>query len=793
MLFAFVANSQTYAVSGKVIDNNGEAISFSTVLLIAEEDTSNVTGVVTNDDGTFNFSELNKGSYTLQVSYIGFETHKQDISIISNRTLQAIILQEAEANLDEVFISVKTPTIIREAGKLIFNVENTSLSVGDTYNLLKKTPGVLVLGNQISIKKSTPIIYLNNKRVYLTNGELISLLKSMDASNIKSVEVITIPSAKYDAEAESVLNIITSKAVSIGYKGSINTTYEQAVYSKYRFSTAHFYKNDRLNAYASYSFSPRKEYKQDDNFVRFFNPDNATTKSIWESDFEKVTKSNAHQGNLILDFNLNKKNALSFSSTVLVSPNKRFKNYVLGEIFNEQRDVDSTFKTKSNVTHDTKNLSFNLEHTLRFNENKSSLTTSVNYILYDNSQAQNLTTDYNLPSGDLINNIRFFTDANQDSNIFTAQTDFNNNLSEGSFETGIKYSNIDTESGLDFFNFEGDTPQINEALSDLFIYKESIFAGYVNYSKKWGDLSFNAGIRGEYTDVKGNSKSLGIVNNQDYFDFFPAISSLYNLNENNSIGISYRRSIERPRYQSLNPFSYFITDNISNSGNPNLNPSIKNKYALSFTHKNKWVFEGYYIYYKNPLTLLTFQDNLNNNTQAIDTNIISDINYSLDISYSSPLYSWWYLMVYTSTYYLENEFLSIASEPEIYSNNTLGFYLQMYNGLTLSKDKTITSDITLLYISNLIYGSFDYKNTFNFSVSFRKSLWNKRASISIGVDDLFDTTNIPLTSRYYNQDNGYFAKHESRLFRLGFKYNFGNFKLRNNNRNIKIKESERLD
>jgi hypothetical protein len=407
------------------------------VLVYEKEGSQASSGAVTDESGNFTLINLNEQDYYVEFSMVGFTTVSRTINTsTSEKTI--ITLTENIEELDETVITAKAPTIKREPGKLIFNVEETSLSTGDTFNLLTKTPGVLVIGDQIQVKRTRPIIYLNDKRVYLTSSELASLLKSMDASNIKSIEVIDNPSSKYGAEATSVLNIITSKAVSIGYKGSVNATYEQAVFSKYRFSTAHFYKNDWLNMYANYSFSPRKDYKEDDNYIRFFNSDNISTKTIWESKFEKVTHSKAHQGNVILDFTLNDRNSLSFASTVMVSPNKTFENKVNGEIMDAQRQLDSVFKTMSFLENDATNLSFNLEHKIDLDEDGTKLTTSVNYIIYDNEQTQELNTDYSLLTGELINNVNFFTDANQDSKIFTGQTDLLKTIAEGDFETGLK-------------------------------------------------------------------------------------------------------------------------------------------------------------------------------------------------------------------------------------------------------------------------------------------------------------------------------------------------------------------
>ncbi len=783
--------SQNAFIKGHVVDSENNPLSFVNILLYEKSGFQAIGGTASDESGLFTIEELDEGEYYIEFMMIGFSTVSKSIKLPDENNLGRITLIENPEELNEAVITVKNPSIKKEAGKLTFNVENTSLSTGNTLNLLSKTPGVLVIGDNISIKNSTPIIYFNNKRVYLSATELASLLKSYDASDIKSIEVITNPSANYDAETGTVLNIITSKAISIGYKGSVKATYEQAIFAKYNFGTSHFYKNDWLNMYANYSFSPRKEFKQDDSYIKFFNPDDST-KSFWESDFNRTTKSYGHQGNVILDFTLNDKNLLSFSSNVFVSPNKQFSNNVDGEIFNAQKRLDSTFTTISSLENDTSNLSFYLEHEIYFGEKESSLTTSVSYIKYDNMQTQDLSTDYNLPSGEFLNNISFFTDANQDTNIFTALSDYNTSLAEGTFKTGLKYSRIKTESGLDFFNIENNLPTYVEALSDLFIYNESIYAGFINYEKKWDNWTINAGVRGEFTKTEGDSRSLGIVNTQDYFDVFPSAFLLHDINENKSLSISYKRSLERPRYQSLNPFTYFITDNNVNQGNPNLVPSIKNKYMVSYSHNSKWFVDFYYIYKKDKLGLLTFQDNESSTIRNIESNLISDVNYSVDITYSSELFSWWYFGAYTSTYYMENEFYAIESEPDTYTNSTFGFFGQIYNGLTLSKDRSFTSDITLLYVSNLIEGAYDYNNQFNLSFSLRKSFWNKRAIITVGIDDVFDTYNVPVTSKYYNQDLSYFAHLESRLFRLGFKYNFGNIGLRENIRPILDDEKDRL-
>lgn len=795
ILQTFTVFCQDFSISGTITDDKGEAFSFVTILLneITTSGLSDTTikGATSDDAGQFLLTGIESGKYQLSVSFLGYETMSQTIEVSKDIEIGTFVLIEKNEALDEVVVSAQRPIITKEPGRLTFTVENTSLATGNTLALLAKTPGVLIVQDRISIKNLPTTIYINNKRVYLSASEVTSLLTNMDASFIKSIEVISNPSASYDAEGGAVLNIETSKAISIGYKGSAGISYEQAIFPKYNLNTSHFYKNDWLNFYASYGFSPRKEVKDQEDHITFFEP-NGQPSSLWESDFKRTTRSWAHQGNLVADFTLNDKNELSISSQISVSPNRAYENEVFTRIFNPQRQLDSTFATRSSLNNDKANLSFNAQHVLTLGKNGTTLTTAANYVSYNEEQIQDVNTQYFLPSGDFLRNNSFFTQSDQDTKIYTGQSDLSFSLGSVAMKSGVKYSRIETDSKLDFFDTDTGSVVFNNDLSDNFIYKESIYAAYIEFAKKWTNWNLKAGLRGEYTDVSGDSRSLGEVNTQEYFEVFPTASIERTLSNKDKIGLSYARRINRPRYQSLNPFRYFLNENNFTGGNPNLGPAFDSKITLSYNLKNKWFFELYYQETKNPLGTLSFQDNTEFTVRSIDANLIRNFQYSLDVSHGGSLVSWWYVSAYTSAFYLENEFFSVESLEETYSNHVFGLFVQLYNGLTLSEKAGITSDVTARYLSNFIYGSYDQENQFSLSFSIRKSLWNKRAVLSIGVNDIFDTNNIPLVSRYYNQDNSYFSMAESRLFRASFTYNFGNARLRNNKRNVRTDESDRL-
>ena len=795
LLFFFSVStlfSQNSIITGLLKDESNSPLSFVNVLLFEKDAAEPFKGATTDENGRFRIENIKDGSYKIKFSFVGFLATEKDIELVSTKNIGELILKTAVESLNAAVISLKRPTIQRTSEKLVFNVENSSLSVGNTFDLLKKTPGVVIIGEKIDVRFKSPTIYFNGKRVYLSSSEVVSLLRSIDASFIKSVEVITNPSAQFDAEAGVALNIITSKAVSIGYKGSVNGTYEQGVFSKYNVGTSHFYKNKWLNFYGSYGFSPRKDYKEDKNRIQFFEP-NGDANSTWNTHFEKVTRSNAHQANVILDVNITPSQTLGVSANISASPNKTYNNSGLTEMYSAQQQLDSTFTTGSALGYDTSNLSFGLEYKIELDEDGSTIAAASNYIDYNNEQTQSVMTNYFSPSNVLLRESSFNTDAIQSSKIYTGQVDLNTPLFSGDLKAGIKYSNIDTNSKLDFFDVENNETLLNSKLSDDFNYKENIYAQYVSYQIGSENWDLTAGLRGEYTVINATSICLGELDTQRYFKLFPTANIQYQLNENNGLGLSYKRAIKRPRYQSLNPFKYFITEYNYNAGNPNLVPSIENKITLSYDYKGKLFFDAYYQYFRNSLSILTFQDNQNNVLRNVDTNLISDFQYSFDLIFVDSIMPWWFLQLVTSTFYLENEFYSIESIEETYSNDTFGFYASLYSNFDLNKEGSLTADLNVLYISNMITGGYDYKNQFSTSVSVRKSFWDKRASITVGVDDMFNTTTIPVTTNYYNQDNSYFARAETRLFRLGFRYNFGNARLRDNSRNSRSAESDRLD
>ncbi|MDT0642732.1 outer membrane beta-barrel family protein [Zunongwangia sp. F363] len=792
----FLCFNYTYSqsdLSGKLLSNN-EPVAFANVILLnAEDSTSVYKGAVSNEDGMFLLQDVEDNDYLLKVSFIGYQEFSRRITVNGNTRLEPIQLKENLDNLDEVTVRARRPKVTRSVDRITFNVENSTLSTGNTFDILKRTPGVIVSQGQLMVKNRPATVYINDRKVYLSSQELQQLLEGFSGGNIKSIEVITNPPARYDAEGGAILNIQTSKNISIGYKGSVNASNTIAIVPKYNVGTSQYYKNDWLNAFASYNFNSRFDYKNDDSRIEFYEPDGAVD-SRWYTDFERNTRRISHSLNTILDFTLSDISSLNFSANIQVTPRSDSDIDGLTEIYNQQQQLDSLFTTDSRLENDQDNILLSSTYNTSIGEKGATLSAVVNYIYYNDDQTQDLMTRYLSPQGNLLNNNSFYTISGQNSNIYTGRIDLSTPWGSTSFETGLKYSGLKSDSGLDFFDTNSGAANFVQGLSDEFNYDENIYAAYASISKDWEKWSIKGGLRGEYTDIEGISNSLGAVNTQEYFQLFPTFYLMYNQSENNSFSVDYSRRIVRPRFQSLNPYLYFLNENIVNEGNPNLRPSISNKINFNYTYKNQLSFDLYWDRIDNATAVLPFQDNEEHVLRSVNANMNYEQQYSLDVMYYGYPKDWWYMYLYSSLYYMENEFIAYESGNQEVNNDVFSTYIQMFNQFTLSKDGTFIGDLTATYNPDFIAGSYTYDEPqYGLDIGLRKTFFDSRLTVTINAEDIFNTMNIPLTSDYLNQNYTFFAKPESRQVRFGLIYKFGNFKLRDNKRAIDAEESIRLE
>ncbi len=779
-----IAIAQDFYISGKVVDVNGSPIEFANVILSVENEEEFFKGTSTDDKGAFVIENLTEATYFIRISFIGHEEFSQKIVLSGNLDLKTIQLNETPQSLDEVTVVATKPTWTRKPDRLVFNVENTALIEGSTLGVLKSTPGVIVSEGSINIKSAPAAVYINNRKVQLTSDELMQLLDSAPANSIKSVEVITNPPASYDASSGSVINIIMSKNLVTGYRGSFSNNYTQGVFPRYNVATSHYFKNDKINLNLNYSYTNKKINRDQDNTVNYLDNSNAINQ-IWKSNVNRNTWSETHNLNLNFDYYLNDKNTLSITSTGLYTPYFKYQIKNLTSRFNANQDFISSF-TADNLSRDKK---YNIGTDLIFRhdfENEASLTFNGHFTIYDYERDQDVFQDE--PGDD--DDSEFNTFANQDTQIISGKIDYKLPIDENStFEAGIKYSNVNTDSDITRIDVINDQEVLNTDNTDAFSYDEKVFAAYTNYSKSWDEWDLNIGIRVEQTNIEGKSLTLNDTNTQDYLNWFPNLSISHQLSENVTIKGNYKRSIARPSYTNLNPFTFFLNENTIVLGNPSLIPTYLDHYVVGIDFLEHFTVEAYYMNYDGDIVELPRQNNDTNIIAFTPTNLDKKVDYGFDFAFEYALNDRWFLYAVTSFYNIteESDFGEGFVEQDQWSN-----YSILQNSWSLLEDRSLNLNLTLTWVGKNLqqFQIVEDRLVSEFSVS--KSIFNKKGVISLSVEDIFDLQDYDLSINYLNQSSKSFADIDNRFIKLGFRYNFGNTKLSTNERTTTEEGRDRL-
>ncbi|MCX7551273.1 TonB-dependent receptor domain-containing protein [Xanthomarina sp. F2636L] len=789
-LLPFSVLSQDISIMGTVKDIDKNPVYFANMVLFSAKDSSAIKGTSTNEQGFFELKNIKEGNYFIKISFIGFKDFDKSIQVSSKDiNLGEITLHENNEALDEVNIVVNKPTIKKEADRLVFGVENTALSEGSLLQVVKSTPGVLVMDGQIMVKGSSPTVYINNRKVQLSSDELFQLLEGSPANAIKSVEVITNPSASYDAESGVVLNIIMSKNLVIGYRGSVFANYTQGVFPRYNFGMTNYFKTDKINLFANYSYTDEKINRDNDDGV-FYLDSNNQIENIWRSSVNRNTWTKSHNLNFNLDFLLDEKNTLSVSSNMLWTPYFKYKIDNNTSVFDANNVFQSRFEADNLSNDDKYNLGFDLDYVHKFSN--SSLAFNSHFTIYDYNRFQESSSNYYDQNNNFVEPTAFNTDSNQETQIFTAQLDYKHSINETSnFDVGSKYSNITTESDITRYDYDFNTNQqiLNTANSSAFHYKENVFAAYANYDKVWDKWSINAGLRMEQTNVKGVSITNNQTDKRNYLDWFPTASIKYQAGDVLSFYTNFKRSIERPSYTDLNPFTFFLSDNTLVVGNPNLNPTYKDHYVIGSTVTSFLTLEAYYIYKKDNILELPFQDNINEQIVYSPFNVDKSVEFGFDFISYFNITDRWFVYAVTSFYNSKEE-----------TNTPNGFikadkwtnYSVLSNDFTFLEDHSLSVNFTLIYLSPNLHGFMEVAGVLDSELSISKTILKKRAVISLSAADLFNSGDYDTTTQYLNQRNYYNTNMDNRYVKLGFRYKFGNTKLQTNERQKEVKERERI-
>ena len=783
--------SQDLSISGFVDDGHNQPVSYANVLLMKAQDSLILKGVSSDERGFFLLNGLATEKYLLKVSFLGFKDVYKSVHLSESLDLGTIVLEEDSEQLNEINIVAKRPTLKKEPDRLVFNIENTALTEGNMFQVLKSTPGILVMDDNILVKNSVPTVYINNKKVNLSNDELVQLLEGSSANSIKSIEVITNPSAKYDAESGAVINIVMSKNLATGYRGNVFTNYTQGVYPRYEVGTSHFFKNNKIDFFANYTYSDSKTNRFQTNEINYLDANNVIDETF-QSVVDRTTWSKTHNFNFNFDYSIDDSNTLSLTSSTLLMPYFKYTLNNNTHVFDANQVLDFYYNANNLSNDDKYNIGFDLDFVHDFKTAGEKLSFNAHYTTYNYARDQNVVSNYFNPDNTFLTATAFTTDNNQDTNIFTVKTDYSLPISDSSvLELGAKASNIKINSDIAQYDIINNQEIYNPNNSDAFDYDESIYAAYANYSRDWEKLSLILGLRAEQTKLNGYAVADDITNTQDYFELFPTASLQYTFSDNFSLYTNYKRSIERPDYQNLNPFKFFLNDYTIVTGNPNLNP-VFNDHAVIGTsfYKSIFTIEAYYSESDQNIYELPRQDNVNNTITYSPINIDKTTEYGFDFLVNFNLTERWSVYFVTSFYNRKDE--DVFDGMPVVESKWANF-TQTNHNISFLKDRSLSANLSLTYSSKYSRGFVETDEVLFSELSFSKTILKKNGILSLTFSDLFNTQDFNTAILYLNQNSKSHISSDTRYVKLGFRYKFGNTNLSTNERGTGQQETDRLE
>lgn len=791
LLSYFAGQAQNPVVSGRVYDSAKQPLPFVDALVLSVQDSTVYRKGFTDETGRFEIADVASGNYFLKISTLGYQDHYASLLVQESMVLPDIILAAAESKeLDNVVINSKRPVVKRKIDRLEFDVENSILSSDNAWEIIKKTPGVSSATGNLTIRGSSGILVtINDKKVYLTGTELKNLLENTSGEDIKSIEVITTPPAKYEAQGSAVLNIKMRKNVTGGYKGSVSGAYVQSMYPKGVVSTNQYYKNNKLTVFGGYSFGSGHYYGETKGEVRYFDNEGKTA-SVWKNVEKAHYRALAqHSYNLTAEYQIDSLNTVAVGANGFSSLKSTANMESPTRIYNGFGQLDSIYSTRNHRDYPQKNstLTGSFEHKF---DSKNKIALSSDYTRYYFNEDQDINAAFSLPMAAPYRRSLIESNDTRRIDLFSIQADYNGTSGVTNTEAGLRYGSVKADNVFDYAKEENGIPSPNAGLSNQFLYDESIMAGYIGADREFGKWGFKAGLRGEYTHLEGNSVTTAEVNTQDYFKLFPSIYTLYKASDNHQIGASYGKRIIRPQYSALNPFRSYSTPYAYATGDPRLQPAITHNFSLMYTLKTKYNFDLYYRFEKDPTIEIIRQDYATNTIITQVTNIDKNMSLGLDFNTNIEFFDWWQTGLQATVDYKQDTFQGV--DELMYTNKKVSFTTTTNSRFTLSKKKDLLAEMNFYYTSPTVQGSYNYDQLSSLSFSVKKIFLKGNGELSFIFSDIYKGQVLKATTQYANQYSYTSNYGDSQSFRIQFRYRFGNQKLGNGKSRENTDEQKRL-
>jgi hypothetical protein len=747
--------------------------------LFNAKDSSLAKAAITDKTGLAEFTNIRPGTYFIKASVVNYAVYTQGPFLVSDdQSIPAIHLQPLSKELQEVVVTGRKPFIQRLTDRLVVNVDNSIISAGSSaMDVLERSPGVSIDQNDvIGLRgKQGVIIMIDGKPTPLTGTDLANYLRGLPSNAIERIDLITNPSAKYDAAGNSgIIDIRMKKDQRLGANGTFTAGYGQGVYPKANTGATFNYRNKTVNVFANYNYS----YRMNLNHLvldRNFYTNNNFSGGDLKDNYSK-SPSNFHALRMGADFYPNKKNIIGFVITHNQgSFNTNTHNNSI--VINDQHQSNSTFQTLALNNSNNKNTVGNINFKHSFTKPGKELTADIDYGEYRSGALSTTSTKYYKLNGSSLQP-DYILNGDQDGKLIlkTAKLDFSNPMAGGSkFETGFKTSYVSSDNDARFFDLSSGTPQDDVNKTNRFFYEEYNNAAYFNFSKEYKKFNLQVGLRAEHTHIKTHQVKGNIYFDSSYLQLFPSAYFNYKIKEDQTLGISVSRRIDRPGYSQLNPFLFLIDVTTYATGSPSLLPQFTWNYELNYTVKGINFSLAYsHTTQSQNIAIARFKDVFPNIPQAdnvtvqIPINLSSSDYYGLSVAAPIKISSRWNMINNANLYY--NQFNGQLGGTSL-NNGKPAFDYRLNNTFTLGKGWVTELNANLTTGGQ--YGFMVLDPQWGIAAGVQKSVLKNKGTLRFNITDIF-WTNLPkAVITYNNYIEKWHAYRETRVANLSFTYRFG--------------------
>lgn len=757
-------------LSGKVTDSIHQPLAGVVVSLF--RDTALVTYQITDNQGNYSFMQMTTGTrYRLALMHTGYGRIDTSLLFTKDITLSHILSRKI-VELKAVAVNSDKPMIEKRADRLVFNVsQSITASRGDAMDVLAVAPLVRVEQDQIAIVgKGGVDVLINDRRVHLSGAELADYLKSIPSTSIERVEIITSPPARYSAAGNAgLLNIVLKKPMKDAWNAGIRSTSTLTTYLTENLGLTFNMQRKKLGLSASLNGNYGSMKFTEEPLINY-------TDETWSTSSIRRSYAKSLNARVLGDYQVNSKFVLGFQ--VYASTNAPESNDITNTFISAHGRPDSLLNGGGTTSSQTSSGSVNINGTYKLGKNNDRIQVDIDYFGNNRDNYRGYISNASVPAiqhdlGEVWNSLN--TTQNQFGNY-----SLNIDVAQHAGKTALSYgANAMSSRNINSLQALGIKDKTNTVIddNDKFSFTEQTLALFADADRELGRFEIKAGLRGEYTFSKGESASLGQVRNNQYFNLFPTFYTTYFFAKEQQFSFSYNRRIERPGYNSLNPFQRYISQNYYSVGNPYLLPWYSNNLELGY-NKGNLVVQAFLNSATNGIAQTAIP--IPATKMVVDTaqNFYDAINAGISGSWFIKPVSWWECRNDVSGYYVGiNQY-----RPDLVANsNSLTWYIRTDN--TFKLNSQVYWNLSFFYYSPEVMGIFYRSSRYSLGTGWRyrpSSSWE----ISLFASDILRTAQSTLKANVNGVAEYYKNYYDNRNLRLVLYYKLGNAKINTKQRGL---------